>query len=90
MAHKSYTDTNANGVKYALTYENATQSYTLVITYPASDGGSPTTITGIPPSNVLTSDGGTLAITSLVAGSTYVIPPGITGNQYYRLAFKHP
>ncbi|WP_298222137.1 Hint domain-containing protein [Acidocella sp.] len=80
MAHKGYTDTNANGVKYALTYENATQSYTLVITYPASDGSSPTTITGIPPGNVLTSDGGTLTITSLVAGSTYVIPPGITGN----------
>ncbi len=80
MATNNYTATNAEGVTYALTYDNGIlgvgANYTLVITYP---NGSSTTVDNIPPGNVLTSDGGSLSIVSILAGSTYVIPPGVTG-----------
>lgn len=87
MATDDYTATNSNGVTYALTYvpwnllsNPLGPNYTLVITYPASDGSQPETITGIPTGNVLTSDGGTFDIASALVGSTYVIPPGVSGS----------
>jgi hypothetical protein len=87
MATGNYTATNAEGVTYALTFvpfnlitNPLGPNYNLVITYPASDGSSPTTVSGIPAANVLTTSGGTFDIASAVLGSTYVIPPGVTGS----------
>jgi hypothetical protein len=72
--------TNSNGVNYDLSLAGIIpfQTYTLVITYPAG-GGSPTTITGIPTSNVLTTNGGTLTAVSLLSTENYVIPPNLSG-----------
>ncbi len=87
MATGNYTDTNADGVTYTLTYvpfnlitNPLGPNYSLTITYPAGDGTSPVTVTGIPPNNVVISDGGTFTIASALVGSTYVIPPGVSGS----------
>ncbi len=62
--------------KMALTYQgDLLGTYTLVITYPDNEGGGSTTVTDIPAPNVLTANG-TLTIGSVLAGNTYVIPPG--------------
>ena len=81
MPTNNYSATNSDGVQYALVYNAASLSnlianYTLTITPPA--GGTPITIDDVPPGNVLTSNG-TMNIASAVAGSTFVIPPGVTG-----------
>lgn len=46
----------------------------------ANPDGTSQTINNIPAGNVLTSNGGTLTIASILAGGTYVIPPGVTGS----------
>jgi hypothetical protein len=68
---------SGNGVSYTLTLTNFGLTYDLLIKHV---DGTTSSISGIPSANVLTSDGGTLTIASIAGGSTYVIPPGVTGS----------
>lgn len=83
MASGDYSGTSASGVTYDLSYNaggilGLGASYDLTITDP---DGTTQTVDGIDTSHVLTSDGGTLSLVSVlgIGGGDYVIPPGVNG-----------
>ncbi len=78
----NFSGTTASGVVYNFVFNPGIlgigDNYNMTITDP---DGTVTTVNDIPAANVLTAaSGGTLDIASALAGSNYVVPPGVTGN----------
>ncbi|GBQ24880.1 outer membrane protein [Gluconacetobacter sacchari DSM 12717] len=77
----NFTGTTSSGSVYSFVYNSGflglNPTYDMTITDP---GGAVTTVNGIPAGNVLTANGGSLQIASLLLGGTYVIPPGVSGS----------
>lgn len=73
---------NGSGVVYSIvpsTFLGVVTSYAVKITDP---DGAVTDLGKINPGQVMTKDGGTLSIVSIlgIGGRTYVVPPGVTGS----------